>query len=33
MRGSREALGKWKWPLCDHLAGGQGVPEWVFIRL
>lgn len=33
VRGSREALGKWKWPLCDHLAGGQGVPEWVFTRL
>ena len=31
--GSREALGKWKWPLCDHLAGCQGVPEWVFTRL
>lgn len=23
VRGSREALGKWKWPLCDHLAGGR----------
>lgn len=33
VRGSREALGKWKWLLCDHLAGGQGVPECVFTRL
>ena len=33
VRGSQEALGKWKWPLCDHLAGVQGVLKWVFIRL